>query len=78
MKHHVPIDAPGRARTVASTANMYTLASVQLLHVARQSRFTPTRTVGASNARECMRLYIVVVEATGRARPGVYPTSMGT
>ena len=31
MKHHVPIDAPGRARPVASTANMYTLASVRLL-----------------------------------------------
>ena len=66
MKHHVPIDAPGRARPVASTANMYTLASVRLrslLHVARQSRLTPTRTIRASNARECKRLYIVVVEA---------------
>ena len=31
MKHHVPIDALGRARPVASTANMYTLASVRLL-----------------------------------------------
>ena len=31
MKHHVPIDATGRARPVASTANMYTLASVRLL-----------------------------------------------
>ena len=83
MKHHVLIDAPGRARPVASTANMYTLASVRLLsfwltaiyimdNVARQSRLTPTRTVRASNALECIRLYIVVVEATGRARPGVY------
>ena len=31
MKHHVPIDAPGRACPVASTANTYTLASVRLL-----------------------------------------------
>ena len=31
MKHHVPIDAPGRARPVASTTTMYTLASVRLL-----------------------------------------------
>ena len=84
MKHHVPIDAPGRARPVASTANMYTLASVRLLSfwlTATCSSAVKAYTyayIRASNARECIRLYIVVVEATGRARPGVYPTSMGT
>ena len=42
MKHHVPIDAPGRARPVASTANMYTLASVRLLS------FWPTATCSSA------------------------------
>ena len=73
MKHHVPMDAPGRARPVASTANMYTLASVRLLSfwlTATCSSAVKAYTIRASNARECIRLYIVVVEATGRARPG--------
>ena len=61
MKHHVPIDAPGRARPVASTANMYTLASVRLLSfwlTAIYISLTPTRTVRASNARECIYTFI--------------------
>ena len=72
MKHHVPIDAPGRAPPVASTANMYTPASVRLLSfwlTATCSSAVKARTIRASNARECIRLYIVVVEARGARDP---------
>ena len=80
MKHHVPIDAPGRARPVASTANMYTLASVRLLSFwltatcsSAVKAYTYAYHTCVKRSRvECIRLYIVVVEATGRARPGVY------
>ena len=84
MKHHVPIDAPGRARPVASTANMYTLASVRLLSfwlTATCSSAVKAYTYAYHTCVKRSRVYtfnIVVVEATGRARPGVYPTSMGT
>ena len=69
MKHHVPIDAPGRARPVASTANMYKLASVRLLSfwlTATCSSAVKTYTYAYRTCVKRSRVYIVVVEATGR------------
>ena len=40
------------------------------IHVARQSRLTPTRTIRASNARACIRLYIVWSRQRGARDPG--------
>ena len=72
MKHHVPIDEPGRARPVASTANMYTLASVRLLSTATCSSAVKAYTYAYHTCVKRSRVY-TFTHSCGRGN-GVHAT----